>query len=175
MKSKLIAKTSIFKIYQIGGKIENKDLEFEYVSVNDIHRSVMVAAMTADRELIFIRQYFQAMNKYGLVLPGGKIEKDEKGKDAATRELAEETGYLASRIERQGVLDIFPKYFKGETELYIATDLKETNKFLGDEKLKPAVVIVPLKNIRQMILSRKIMDSRTVAFCFMILNKFAIG
>lgn len=175
MKDKLVVKSVTFKIYKTRVRLENNNLEFEYISVNDIHKSVMVAAITEKEEIIFIKQYFQAMNKYGLGLPGGKIEQNEKSDDTAVRELAEETGYFASTIEKLGTLDIFPKYFKGETELYIATDLKETNKFLGDEKLKPTVVMIPLKKIRQMIFDGKISDSRSVAFCLMLLNKFAIG
>lgn len=60
---------------------------------------VVVAALTKKGELILVRQYRHGVEKVLLELPAGMIEDGEKPEQAAARELLEETGYRAGRME----------------------------------------------------------------------------
>jgi 8-oxo-dGTP pyrophosphatase MutT (NUDIX family) len=54
---------------------------------------VNIVAVTANQEIIFIRQYRFGSGEIEREIPGGAVEKDEDPLEAGLRELLEETGY----------------------------------------------------------------------------------
>ena len=54
---------------------------------------VNIVAVTAEQEIIFIRQYRFGTGKSEIEIPGGAVEKNEDPLEAGLRELLEETGY----------------------------------------------------------------------------------
>jgi len=65
---------------------------------------VSVVAMTPSRELLLVRQFRPVVDRETLELPSGHIEPHEAPEDAARRELLEETGHVAGRVELLGTL-----------------------------------------------------------------------
>jgi ADP-ribose pyrophosphatase len=65
---------------------------------------VCVVALTAARHVLFVRQFRPIVRQQTIELPSGHIEKDESPEDAARRELLEETGFVAPRLELLGTL-----------------------------------------------------------------------
>jgi len=65
------------------------------------HRgAVVVALMPSPREMLLVRQYRVPLGTYTWEACAGGIEEGEAPEAAAVRELREETGYRATRIER---------------------------------------------------------------------------
>ncbi|MGA9341624.1 MAG: NUDIX hydrolase [Rhodanobacteraceae bacterium] len=65
---------------------------------------VIIIALTDDDKLLFVEQYRAAIDKRTLEMPAGLVgdlagSPDENAVEAARRELLEETGYAAARIE----------------------------------------------------------------------------
>jgi 8-oxo-dGTP pyrophosphatase MutT (NUDIX family) len=58
-----------------------------------------VLCLTAERELILVRQYRHGIARASLELPAGVIEASESPLEAAQRELREESGFEAVHIE----------------------------------------------------------------------------
>ena len=65
---------------------------------------VSVVALTPSRDLLLVRQYRPVVARETLELPSGHVEPSERPEDAARRELLEETGFDAARLELLGTL-----------------------------------------------------------------------
>ena len=65
---------------------------------------VTVVALTSSRHLLLVRQYRPVVEQETIELPSGHVETHESPEDAARRELLEETGFTAPRLELLGTL-----------------------------------------------------------------------
>jgi len=64
--------------------------------------AVAVAAFTEDKRMVLTRQYRHPMGKVIYDIPAGGPEGDETLEEVALRELEEETGYTAEKLEWLG-------------------------------------------------------------------------
>lgn len=65
---------------------------------------VSVLALTANDEILLVRQYRPTTETYTLELPSGHVEDGEPPETCAERELLEETGYQADEMQLIGCL-----------------------------------------------------------------------
>src|ERR1700751_2870322 len=79
--------------------------------------SVVVLPVLADRRIILIRQYRHATRQFMWALVAGRIDPGENPRQAAARELIEETGYRAKRF--RVFLDMFPTPGFLEERMYV--------------------------------------------------------
>jgi ADP-ribose pyrophosphatase len=79
--------------------------------------SVVVLPVLPDRRIILIRQYRYATRQFLWELVAGRIDHGENPRQAAARELIEETGYRAKRFRI--FLDVFPTPGFLEERMYI--------------------------------------------------------
>ncbi len=81
--------------------MDNSNLPYYSLRMSDY---VSVIALTAAGQIVLVRQYRPAVERYTLELPSGHVEADETPEESARRELSEETGYHAEKIELLGAL-----------------------------------------------------------------------
>ncbi|WP_217246087.1 NUDIX domain-containing protein [Streptomyces sp. AC602_WCS936] len=93
---------------------------YEHVSVSDGVR--VVALDTAGRTLL-VEDTFYLQGRRMLHVPGGGTDGQEPRR-AALRELEEETGLAAGRLDTLGVIDPLPGTTRARAHLMLATDLR---------------------------------------------------
>lgn len=174
MNGKLLYQSPIFKIYKKLFRYNNgKQNESEYITLyEDTLDSVLVAPLTQNNELIFIEEYFRALDKTGLVFPGGVVDSGESPETAAVRELGEEAKLFANIVKPIGIVEVLPKYIYSKTHLFIASNLEPTNQFTHGDEIEDITVRKLLPDrVLSMIKSGQITDARTVALALIVINK----
>jgi ADP-ribose pyrophosphatase len=123
---------------------------------------VTVAALTAARELLFVRQFRYPYGRVLLELPAGKLERGEDPLLAGQRELLEETGAAAAQYESLGLFYPTPGYCGEVIHMYLARDLQFSAPHPDDDEFLTCERI-PLAAAVQMVLRGEIPDGKTQA------------
>ncbi len=88
-----------------------------------IKPGVCVLALDADNHLLLTREYHYAVARETIEGVSGGIEPGESAEACARRELREELGFTADRLERLMTVDPFTAIMVSPTELFVATEL----------------------------------------------------
>ena len=123
--------------------------------------AVAVVPLTADGNVIMVRQFRYAHDRVFLEIPAGKLDKkDESPIEAAKRELREETGAVAAKYTDLGALDTTPALINEQIYLYLAEDIE-----IGERHPDPdefiEVETIPLTKLIDMVMNGEIRDAKT--------------
>lgn len=137
MKPEIISTESIYegKIFDVSlDRIREGETEYsrEIVSHNG---SAVIVPVFADQTVALVRQYRHAAGKYLWEIPAGSLEKGEDAKIGAARELEEEIGVTAKKIEKLCEFYVSPGFLSEKMFLFLATELTETKQNLEDDEL----------------------------------------
>lgn len=154
---------NLFTIWDTDIQFGQQVATWEQISLNGFTKSVMVIPITKDKKIILIQKFCPASKTYEYVLPGGKVEKKEKLKQTALRELIEEIGLKPKNLIPLGSFKILPAYLVGTTYGFIGKNLIKDNKSSCEELEHLEISSFSPKEILKMIKNRKIRDARTVA------------
>jgi len=132
--------------------------------------AVAIVPMLEDGRVILVKQYRHAVGKILMEIPAGTLYPDETPEECALRELREEVGYAAGRLEKLTSVYLAPGYSTELIHLFLATDLQpaegETDE---DEFLKP--VTLTLDEAIAQITDGEIQDAKTVAALLLVWSK----
>ncbi|SRR5579864_2393994 len=131
--------------------------------------SAVMMPVDGKRRILLVRQYRLPARAYLWELPAGKVDEGETPLQAAKRELIEETGYRARRWKK--LISFFPSpgYVAEKMTVFLAEDLTAGQaQPMDDERIK--VRWFSAKQIEQMILTNKILDSKTIVGYFVWKN-----
>lgn len=124
--------------------------------------SVVLLPVDAEGNLLFVRQYRTAVGRDLLELPAGTREGDEPFEECAAREIREETGMEAGRLQKIGEFYLVPGYSTELMAAFLATDLKENPLDPDDDEFLD-VERIPLKKAMEMAERGKIHDGKSLA------------
>jgi len=124
--------------------------------------SVVVLPVLPDGRILLIRQYRHATRQYLWELVAGRIDSGESVRQAAARELIEETGYRAQRF--RVFLDVFPTPGFLEERMYILLAEKLTpGKAQPEEDERITVETFQPAALERMIRLNVLRDAKTIA------------
>ena len=120
-----------------------------------------VVAVFDDRTTALVRQYRHPARSYVLEVPAGKLDPGERPEQAAARELEEELGVVAGRLEQLSEFYTTPGFCEERLWVFLATELRETaSRLEADEIIE--VVRLPLSRALGMVASGEIDDAKTI-------------
>ncbi|GAB3413721.1 NUDIX hydrolase [Flindersiella endophytica] len=134
------------------------EMDYHYL---DSAGSASVLAFTEDGQVVLTRQYRHPLRRVLYDLPAGGIQPGEQPQDAALRELAEETGYVAGEIEVLGRFNPLPGTMVHTCHVYVARDLRPGPTNL-DENEVVDVSLQPWDAVVDMVLDGKAVDGSLV-------------
>jgi len=123
--------------------------------------SAVILPVFNDGTIALVRQYRHPAVRYLLELPAGTLKDKERPEEGAARELEEELGVVAGRMEKLSEFFVSPGFCEEKMWLYLATELTETEQRLEDDELLE-VVRVPIKRALQMVTDGEIEDAKTI-------------
>ncbi|MBP1776162.1 MAG: hydrolase [candidate division NC10 bacterium] len=91
--------------------------------VMQLGQSAGIVPLTADGQIILVRQYRHVTQGFCWEIPGGGMHPGESPEVAAQRELREETGYRARRLRRLGGFWPNNAYLDEVIHVYLGEDL----------------------------------------------------
>ena len=126
--------------------------------------AVAVVAVTDQGKVVLVHQYRPAVDRWLLEIPAGTCDvAGEPVEETARRELAEEVGYAADRLDPLVRTAITPGFCDEYTTIYLATGLRSVpSDRQGAEERFMEVVEVPLDRFDAMVDDGSIIDASTI-------------
>ena len=123
--------------------------------------SAVILPVHDDGTVVLVRQYRHPAVRYLLEAPAGTLHDGERPEAGAARELEEELGLVAARMEKLSEFFVSPGFLEEKMWVYLATELSE-GKQNPDEDEVLDIVRLPIGDALEMISSGEIQDAKTI-------------
>jgi len=123
--------------------------------------SAVILPVFEDGTVALVRQYRHPAVKYLLELPAGTLRDQERPEEGAARELEEELGVVAGRLEKLSEFFVSPGFLEEKMWLFLATELRESAQRLEDDEVLE-IVRLPIERALQMVTDGEIEDAKTI-------------
>jgi len=123
--------------------------------------SAVIVPVFDDGTVALVRQYRHPAVRYLLEVPAGTLADGERPELGAERELQEELGIIAGRLEKLSEFFVSPGFCEEKMWVYLATELVQGQQRLEDDEVLE-VVRLPLTEALEMITSGEIQDAKTI-------------
>lgn len=157
----LVYEGAILKVYKDHMEFANGNTaDWDYIHHDG---AAAVVPVLDDGRVLMVSQYRNALERYTLEIPAGKLDNpNEPGLVCARRELEEETGYMSENLEWLATLRTTVAFCNERIEIYVAKNLVPTHQHLDEDEYVD-VKAYTLEELKEMIFTGKIEDSKTIA------------
>lgn len=169
LEARIVAKSRLFTVEEVQLRFSN-GIERTYerlVNKGQGYGAVMVVALRDARTAVLIEEYCGGMDNYQLSVPKGLVEPGEDVLDAANRELMEEAGFGAQRLEYITHLSLSPGYMSQQIAVVLARDLYE-KRLPGDEPEPIRVDSVDLYALGELAKQDNFTEGRALAALYLV-------
>ena len=123
--------------------------------------SAVIVPVFDDGTVALVKQYRHPAVRYLLEVPAGTLAKGERPEIGAARELKEELGLVAARLEKLSEFFVSPGFCEEKMWVYLATELAEGEQALEEDEILE-VVRLPITEALELITSGEIQDAKTI-------------
>ncbi len=176
MSEKVLKSQQIFKGRILTVKVDEVLLQNGYRSTREVVMhpgAVAVLPVLADGNVVLVKQFRYPVGAELIEVPAGKLDENELPEACALRELEEETGYRAQKLEYMGYIFTTPGFSNEKIHLYVAENLVKTEQNLDQDELLKVEIFRP-DEVLNMCLSGKIVDAKTLSLVFLAKEKGVI-
>ena len=151
---------NILKIYEDTVLANGHEAKWDFIHHDG---AAAVLPVADDGRILMVRQYRNALNRFTLEIPAGKLDDPKEPKiECAYRELEEETGFKTEHLEYLMSLTTTVAFCDEAIDIFVAKDLIPSKQHLdADESID--VEIWEVKDLLELIYSGKMTDSKTIA------------
>ncbi len=133
-----------------------------------------ILPLLEDGRILLLRQYRPVIGKWIYEIPAGTVERGEDLLTCARRELEEETGLRAEKMEKLFEMYLAPGYSTEKLHSFLASGLRPTSPHRDwGEEIR--VVKTTLSRALEMIGSNRIEDAKTIATILYFASKGRAG
>ena len=160
LKRDLAYTGTILKIYRDTVVANGIEEVYDYIHHDG---AAAVLPVTKDGKILMVRQYRNALDRFTLEIPAGKLDAPDEPKiECAARELEEETGFRSETLEFLMTVNTTVAFCDEQIGVYIAKDLIPSKQHLdADESID--VEEWEVKDLLEMIYTGKMTDAKTIA------------
>jgi len=136
-----------------------------HTATRDIIRHPGAAAVVVvdeQKRICMVRQYRMPLERVTWEIPAGKLDPGEEPEVCAVRELSEETGMEAGKVELLTVLATTPGFCDEKIYIYLATDLRRCAAHTDEDEFL-SVYYRPFDEVVQDVVCGRINDGKTIA------------
>ncbi len=167
LRRRTLARTRLFHVQQVGLEFAN-GARVDYERLCSSPRgAVLVVAVEPDRTVYLVREYCAGVERYELGLPKGRLEDGESLLEAANRELMEEVGLGARRLEHLTSFTVAPGYLSHVTHVVLARELYP-RRLPGDEPEPLEVVPWSLDRLPELLAREDCTEARSIAALYWV-------
>lgn len=123
--------------------------------------SAVIVPVFDDGTVALVKQYRHPAVRYLLEVPAGTLADGERPDHGAERELQEELGLSAGRMEKLTEFFVSPGFCEEKMWIYLATELVQGKQRLEEDEVIE-VVRLPVPEALEMITSGEIQDAKTI-------------
>ncbi|MBZ9538732.1 ADP compounds hydrolase NudE [Modicisalibacter tunisiensis] len=157
-----VARSNLFAIERLELRFSNgAERTFERLKGRG-RPAVMIVAMPDPEHVLLIREYAAGFDEYALTLPKGLVDPGEDIISAGNRELMEECGMGARRIEPLVELSLAPNYMNHRMQVLLATDLY-AKRLPGDEPEPLLVETHAIESLPALLAREDFHEARAIA------------
>mgnify|MGYP003461728349 CR=1 FL=1 len=160
IRSEILLQGRAFKIRR--DYLKTPDGRETTLEIVDHGGSVVILPIDENNNLLFVRQYRHAAGGDLLELPAGTRDEEEPFEECAAREVREETGMEAEKLQKVGEFYLAPGYSTEFMVVFLATGLKD-NPLQADEDEFLQVERIPLKKAFEMAEHGEVPDAKSLA------------
>ncbi len=136
--------------------------------------SAVIIPVFDDGTVALVRQYRHPAVRYLLEAPAGTLTPPERPEVGAARELEEEIGARAGRLEKLTEFYVSPGFLEEKMWVYLATELTETEQNLDDDEYLN-VVRLSFSRAMEMISDGEIEDAKTIIGLMLAAQRLGLG
>lgn len=163
-----VAESRLFRIEEMELRFSNgAERTFERLGgTGHGYGAVMIVALPDPDHVLLIREYAAGLEDYVLTLPKGLVDPGEDIVTAANRELMEECGFGAQRIEPLAEFSLAPNYMSHRMQVMLATDLYP-KRLPGDEPEPLIVETHALEDLPTLLTREDFHEARAIAALYL--------
>lgn len=160
---------AILKIYEDTVLANGHEAHWDFIHHDG---AAVVLPVTAEGKILMVRQYRNALDRYTLEIPAGKLDDPQEPKiECAYRELEEETGFKTENMEYLISVNTTVAFCDEAIDIFVARNLIPSRQHLDEDEVID-VEAWDLKDLEERIYKGEITDGKTIAAIMAYARKY---
>ena len=160
---------AILKIYEDTVLANGHEAHWDFIHHDG---AAAVLPVTAEGNILMVRQYRNALDRYTLEIPAGKLDDPQEPKiECAYRELEEETGFKTENMEYLISVNTTVAFCDEAIDIFVARNLIPSRQHLDEDEVID-VEAWDLKDLEERIYKGEITDGKTIAAIMAYARKY---